>query len=46
LKLDAWGLRPVAWSFLRLGLEAWSLKLVAIDQDPGAILGPAVAHDL
>jgi len=26
--------------------EAWSLQLLAIDPDPGAILGPGVAHDL
>jgi len=26
--------------------EAWSLKLVAIDQDPRAMLRPAVGHDL
>ena len=37
-----------AWS---LGLatrlvEAWSLQLGAVDQDPRAVLRPAVAHDL
>ena len=26
--------------------EAWGLKLVAIDQYPGAKLGPSIAHDL
>ena len=26
--------------------EAWSLKLVAIDQYPGTKLGPTIAHDL
>ena len=25
--------------------EAWSLKLLTIDLDPGAKLGPGVAHD-
>jgi len=26
--------------------EAWSLQLLTIDQDPGAKLGPVIAHDL
>ena len=26
--------------------EAWSLKLGAIDHDPGTKLGPSIAHDL
>ena len=26
--------------------EAWSLQLLAIDHDPGAISGPSIAHDL
>ena len=26
--------------------EAWSLKLVAIDLDPGTMPSPAIAHDL
>jgi len=26
--------------------EAWSLQLVAIDFNPGAMLGPSIAHDL
>ena len=26
--------------------EAWGLKLGAIDQDPGAKLGPPITHDL
>ena len=26
--------------------EAWSLKLVAIDHDPGTVLGPSIGHDL
>ena len=26
--------------------EAWRLKLLAIDQDPGTKLGPVVGHDL
>ncbi len=35
----------------RLGLgpcfvEAWRLQLLAVDQDPGAKLGPSIAHDL
>jgi len=27
-------------------VEAWSLQLGAIDQDPRAMLSPSVAHDL
>ena len=27
-------------------MKAWSLKLVAIDLDPGTMLSPSVAHDL
>ena len=26
--------------------EAWSLQLLAIDQDPGTMLSPSVGHDL
>ena len=26
--------------------EAWSLQLASIDFDPGAELGPGIAHDL
>ena len=26
--------------------EAWSLKLGAVDQDPGTVLSPSIAHDL
>ena len=26
--------------------EAWSLKLLAVDHDPGAELRPVIAHDL
>ena len=26
--------------------EAWRLQLFIIDQDPGTMLGPAIAHDL
>jgi len=27
-------------------VEAWSLQLAPIDFDPGAELGPGIAHDL
>ena len=27
-------------------VEAWSLQLLAVDHDPGAKLGPPIAHDL
>ena len=26
--------------------EAWRLQLLTIDQDPGAMLSPSIAHDL
>ena len=26
--------------------EAWSLKLLTIDRDPGTMSSPAIAHDL
>ncbi len=26
--------------------QAWSLQLASIDSDPGAELGPSIAHDL
>ena len=48
--LGAWSLwlttsRPslVAWA---LDPEAWSLKLVTVDHDPGTKLGPVIGHDL
>ena len=27
-------------------VEAWRLQLLAIDQDPGTMLSPSIAHDL
>ena len=42
--LAAWGLMLAAWSLRPL--EAWGLKLLTIDQDPGAKLGPTITHDL
>ena len=34
--LAAWSRHP----------EVWRLELLAVDRDPGAILGPSIAHDL
>jgi len=39
--LAAWSLGLVAWL-----PQAWSLKLLFIDQDPWAMLSPPIAHDL
>ena len=39
----ACGLELGAWILHR---QAWRLKRLAIDRDPWAMLGPAVAHDL
>jgi len=39
----SWSLKLAAWSG---DPEAWSLKLLTIDPDPGAKLGPVIAHDL
>ena len=38
----------VSWSMLVASWypEAWRLKLLAIDQDPGTMSGPGIAHDL
>jgi len=41
LMLAACSLMLASWN-----PEAWRLKLLAVDLDPGAILGPSIAHDL
>jgi len=41
MALAAWSLGLVT----RL-VEAWSLKLLAVDPDPWAMLRPSIAHDL
>jgi hypothetical protein len=41
LLLVACGLLLASWY-----PEAWSLKLLAIDPDPWAMLSPSIAHDL
>ena len=41
MTLAAWSLGLVPWF-----VEAGSLKLVAVDQDPRAMSGPSIAHDL
>jgi hypothetical protein len=35
-----------AWSLGPWFVEAWSLQLGAIDQDPWTVLSPSIAHDL
>ena len=45
----AWSLWLAAsWSMLGASRysEAWSLKLVAVDHDPGTMSSPSIAHDL
>tara|TARA_E500000305_G_C3994915_1_gene224032 strand:- start:346 stop:504 length:159 start_codon:yes stop_codon:yes gene_type:complete len=41
LKLEAWSLGLGPWF-----VKAWSLELLAVDQDPGTKPGPGIAHDL
>ena len=41
MTLAAWSLGLVPWF-----VEAWSLQLGAVDQDPRAMSGPSIAHDL
>ena len=41
LMLVACGLPLASWN-----PEAWRLKLLAVDRDPGTELRPTVAHDL
>jgi|6_EtaG_2_1085325.scaffolds.fasta_scaffold16026_1 hypothetical protein len=41
MALGAWGLALGPWF-----VEAWSLKLLAINPDPGAKALPVITHDL
>jgi len=41
MALVACSLRLASWLS-----QAWSLQLVAIDFNPGAMSGPSIAHDL